>query len=1244
MIFVQKKSKHIFLFLSGISLVVALLSYFYFERGALGAPEEQYLNAIKERVKYELGWSKIELDGVASVLKADKKINFSNLSRKSRYPYFVFKNGQLVFWSDYRFVPDFEKIKNVNQTQLVDFEQGKYLISRRQVVNWADTLDLFSVINLYRNYKNENNDLQSSYNTDLFTNDPAQMSGRAGPAYRNVTDAQNRFLFSVVPPKISAYNNQSAPVNTVIWSSLAVLFLGIYVGRYIFRLSKQRCYERAFGILAVYLLLLRAGMLYFDVPFLFYETDLFNSKFYYSHSFLAPSLGDLLLNYLIGLVLLLYLVDTFYRSRAYFYLVHRLELTKVFISIGCVVASYWVFYACFVQLNNIYQKSAFTLDITLSISFSNLKIACLAIFVCISSIYFLANHLLSSLLIRFSRHNRWLGGLIVAGGSLLAIVSFLIVGGHLEWVFLSHALYILVLYATKFPRMLYRFRYQTSIYYFVGALFCAVITTYVVYQQEQIKDVFNKKEFSKRVISENDDLGEFLLDRANESIRQDRDIQNTLLRDTVLSRERIQQKVKSIHLDRYFDKYIIEVLSFKANGQPLNSTLNNLSYNSFMAIYKQPKYQTEHAGIYFVNDIINNFSKQYFSLIDVRRDSTLIGRVVLNLKPLDEQPKNVYPELLMDQKFIQAPETRQYSYAIYDLQKKLLYNKGSYNYERKLSAADLANPVLYERGLSLNDYKHVGDLGKNGRRVVVSSREYALKNIFSNFSFLYLILVIYVIAIITIYVIKYGFSKFKISYTTKIQILLNGAFFVPLVLIVVITLSVISSNYATNQENTYLVNTKNVAANFVGYLQEHLKGTRSTASMEEELGKIARDAGTDINFFDTNGLLYTTTRPLIYENNLLSKRLNPSAYIRLLEDKENEILLGESLGNKQYRSAYITTKAPNGKILGVLSVPYLDSKLELERQIIEVIASVLSIFAAMFLVFLVLSYWASNTLTVPLRMMTQKIRRINLQQLDEPVEWKSDDEIGVLVGAYNRMLQKLEDSKQDLANNEKMHAWREMAKQVAHEIKNPLTPMKLTIQQLQRTTARDLPNSDRMTRTFDSLIDQIDNISDIATSFSDFAKMPLPKNERFELASVLNKAADLHAEDSNTQIRREIQSGEFVVMGDRQLTGRIITNLIINGIQSAQSVGRRPEIVLHLHSNDGNVYVEVQDNGAGISEAIRPKVFFPNFTTRSIEGGTGLGLAIAKRGIEQSGGTIWFETEENVGTTFFLSLPMADLS
>ena len=273
--------------------------------------------------------------------------------------------------------------------------------------------------------------------------------------------------------------------------------------------------------------------------------------------------------------------------------------------------------------------------------------------------------------------------------------------------------------------------------------------------------------------------------------------------------------------------------------------------------------------------------------------------------------------------------------------------------------------------------------------------------------------------------------------------------------------------------------------------------------------------------------------------------------------------------------------------------------------------------------------------------MSRKFTTINLNHLNEPVEWKSDDEIGDVVTAFNEMLTRLEESKAELAQNEKRSAWREMAKQVAHDIKNPLTPMKLTIQQLQLTILRDLPydlpQSDRIRQTFDSLIEQIDNLSDISTSFASFANMPLPKEELFEIVSVLKKAADLYADDPKIIVNRDFEVKKVNILGDRKLIGGIITNVIINGIQSVPE-GRFPKITVRLRIDDNNVYIEIQDNGDGIPEAIRSKVFFPNFSTK--EGGTGLGLAVAKRGVEHASGAIWFETEEGLGTTFYLSFPL----
>ncbi len=1238
---VKKHTKHIFLLLSLLLLGGAFLFNFFSDKEALGASDDKYLSSLRTRIKEEVGALQQDLGTVAERVVKAQQFNFTELRTLTNYPYYIYKNHELVFWSDHRFIPDSAKIFNITSTHLIDFQQGKYIIGRRSLNIKNDVIDIFSAINLRRDYKRDNNHLQSGYNLSLFVTDPQEISTKQIKPYQTIFDDQNRFLFSVIPPKLEIYRNQTLSINTVVLSILSVLFFGIYVWQWVIRLSRNRNYELSFVILAAYLIILRIGMLYFNIPSLFYETDIFNPKFYVASKF-APSLGDLLLNCIVVFVLALYLVDYYYRSKTHFLFTRSATNVKRVVAIVAVALSYWVFYGCFRELESIYDKSNFSLDITLSITFSSLKIVCLAIFVCISSIYFLLIHILSNIFIRFNgSHGANLLNFTV--GTAIGLFTMYLFGVGFDVIVVVHAIYFLLLYFLRFPRILYAFRYRTSIYYFLAALFCTLITTYIVYEQEQIKDVVRKQEFGRQLIAENDQLGEFLLDQANNSIKKDREIQNTFLNANAFLPQKIQENVKSTHLSMYFDLYNIEVIPFSAKGEPLDGVPFDPSpdYESYSIAYRKPNYKTAYSSIFFVNDVENNFNKEYISLIDIRSDTTLVGHVVLSLKPRNEFPKSVYPELLMEKRFIQAPETRQYSYAVYDAQRRLLYSTGSYNYERKLPPNFLKDSVLYSKGILFNEYRHVGEKGKNSRQVVVSSKEYTWKNIISNFSFLYLILILYVILIIIFYAINYGFSKLKVNYTTKIQILLNAAFFLPLALVVVIMLKVISSNYISNQETAYLNNTKTVATNFQPYLEETIRGGRSKAALEEELGRIARDADLDVNFFDTNGKLYTSTKQLIFEEGLLSKRLNPEGYQRLLEDKENEVLLSESLGNNQYQTAYISVKSTKGKVLGVLGVPYFDSKPELDRQIIEVISSVLSVFAIMFLLFLLLSYWASNILTVPLRLITQKIRKINLYQLNQPLEWKSDDEIGVMIGAYNQMLRKLEDSKQELAESEKVAAWREMARQVAHEIKNPLTPMKLTIQHLQRTTYRNVPNGERINKTFDSLIDQIDNISDIATSFSDFAKMPLPKNELFEITTVLEKAANLYSEDRKIILNSDIQAKDVYVMGDRQLTGRIITNLIINGIQSVPT-NRQPEITLKLHTDEGSVYIEVKDNGVGIPENIRNRVFLPNFTTREHEGGTGLGLAIAKRGVEHAGGAIWFESEEDCGSSFFISLPITN--
>jgi two-component system nitrogen regulation sensor histidine kinase NtrY len=208
---------------------------------------------------------------------------------------------------------------------------------------------------------------------------------------------------------------------------------------------------------------------------------------------------------------------------------------------------------------------------------------------------------------------------------------------------------------------------------------------------------------------------------------------------------------------------------------------------------------------------------------------------------------------------------------------------------------------------------------------------------------------------------------------------------------------------------------------------------------------------------------------------------------------------------------------------------------------------------------------------------------------------------------------------------------------VAHEIKNPLTPMKLTIQHLQRKLVEKSENIKLLTeKALDTLLDQVNNLSEIATSFSTFAKMPIPKYHRFEISSVLVNAVNLHRGD-DVIMQCDIPDRKFYVMGDEQLMTSIFTNLILNGLQSVPNT-RKAQISASIKAFTSSILIEIRDNGIGIPANISDKVFIPNFSTKFT--GSGIGLAVAKRGVEHAGGRIWFETIEGEGTSFFIELPL----
>jgi len=474
----------------------------------------------------------------------------------------------------------------------------------------------------------------------------------------------------------------------------------------------------------------------------------------------------------------------------------------------------------------------------------------------------------------------------------------------------------------------------------------------------------------------------------------------------------------------------------------------------------------------------------------------------------------------------------------------------------------------------------------------------------------------------------------KLTFSARIQVYLNLAFSIPIFLIGALIISILNSENKNATKDEYLQKAENVGTNIVSDLEKFKKGLITDEELQNQIIKSSKLIQTDINLFDRNGVLLVSNQPFIYESDFLSKLVNPFAMQEIAEKGQGKIMLIESVGTLEYNSVYAAIKSyETGELIGIIGIPFFESQKNSEKAIIEILTTIINVFTMAFILLIGFSYVASQFLTKPLEMITQKITITSLSKLNEPLDYQSEDEIGILVGAYNKMLVQLEESKQALSKNEKESAWREMARQVAHEIKNPLTPMKLTLQHLRRIFS-DNPRAEKSVET---LLVQIETLSDIATSFSSFANMPIPKNEEFDIAQTLLQTTVLYRNDEKAQLNVHIEDQHCIVMGDKNLTSRIFTNLILNGIQAVPN-SRKPIIDVLLKINNEKVLIEIRDNGTGIDEDITHKVFLPNFSTKFT--GSGIGLALAKRGIEHAGGKIWFETEKEMGTSFFIEMPI----
>jgi hypothetical protein len=429
------------------------------------------------------------------------------------------------------------------------------------------------------------------------------------------------------------------------------------------------------------------------------------------------------------------------------------------------------------------------------------------------------------------------------------------------------------------------------------------------------------------------------------------------------------------------------------------------------------------------------------------------------------------------------------------------------------------------------------------------------------------------------------------------------------------------------------------------YLQENyefLKPDRAAKnSMGEILGlelvKISEIHNIDVNVYDVQGDLATSSQLSIFDNGLISKKMNPVAYQKLAVSNETQFTQVEQVGKLNYTSTYAPIRNKAGTTVAYLNVPYFEKSKTINDEVSSFLITLMNAYVFLLLCATVLAYFISNSITRPLRFISEKLRILNLNKKNEPIQWKSKDEVGSLISEYNKMIAQLERSANMLAKSERESAWREMARQIAHEIKNPLTPMKLSIQYLQRSIDEGNPNVAELAKKVNkTLIEQIDNLSAIAASFSTFAQMPKSQNEAVDLNDILRGVVSLFEKADEVVIEFSTYKENALVYADKNQLISVFNNLIKNAVQSVEEdkVARINVITLEEY---GYIKTVIMDNGVGIPINAYEKVFTPNFTTKS--SGTGLGLAIVKQMVEGAKGEIWFESEVGSGTSFYVILP-----
>ncbi|MDB5013524.1 MAG: two-component sensor histidine kinase, partial [Daejeonella sp.] len=799
----------------------------------------------------------------------------------------------------------------------------------------------------------------------------------------------------------------------------------------------------------------------------------------------------------------------------------------------------------------------------------------------------------------------------------------------------------------------YKHRERFSLGLFIiSVLFFAVISSSKLARFQFLKERESRKLLATKLESSVDPNAVLLFLNLEQEIIKDKFVVN-YFSNPLINTSTYSNRLFKLYFTGYLSRFEFKTFEYNTEDNVLKgeteTPLNTFKNQVISGSVKVSNY------FYRSNNTFG--SQNYFAILPIINSNKKLGTLVIQLSSKSFTESGSFPELLDDGRIIRDYNFNEYSYAYYN-NGRLVNQQGKYVYD--LINKDLKgkpNDFIFviKADNKGNGYSHL-IYHPNALKIIIISKEVpSLLSQLAAVSFIFLILLTFSSIVFGCIWIWRNFDSYNISfkhfkwhyliktnrmlYKTRIQVSMVSAVVITLVTSGIITFINISNQYRAQQEEGILAKVNKIATSFNKQLLR--KGTLvNNAEAESIFNIFAELNGTDLNLFNLDGDLIHSTQPKIYENGITASKMNPLAYLYLNKLQKSEYINKETVGKLNFIAAYVPLKNNEGIPQAYIGLPYFSNEKDYQERIGIFLNALINVYALVFVAIGFFAVFVANKITDPLTIIEKSLSETKIGRKNEPINWKRNDEIGNLIKEYNNMIAALEESAQKLARSERESAWREMAKQVAHEIKNPLTPLKLGVQLLDKSWREKDPKFDIKFEKFSkSFIEQIESLAHIASEFSNFAKMPDTILEKTDIKKVVKKSIDLYTDTENLTIALIDETNEAIeVKADKDQLLRCFNNLIKNSIEAMPD--NRPGFInITLKCISGFLHIAIEDNGSGISHGLIDRIFVPNFTTKS--SGTGLGLAFVKQAIENMEGAISFDTEENKGTTFNITMPVA---